>query len=121
MRVIDGDRSFEAVADRRNRPGEVRIAAYERKCADLFFKRYVKQHLRCDVDVGKKMKAMSGLGQHIEYAQNYIAQIEAQQARDVRTRGHPRYPCSLKFWGQSPVFPCCLIFTVEFASLAGLW
>ena len=26
---------------------------------------------------------MGGLGQHIEYAQNYIAQVEAQQARDV--------------------------------------
>lgn len=33
---------------------------------------------------GKKgERAMGGLGQHIEYAQNYIAQVEAQQARDV--------------------------------------
>ena len=26
---------------------------------------------------------MSGLGQHIEYAQNFIAQVDAQHARDV--------------------------------------
>ena len=26
---------------------------------------------------------MSGIGQHVEYAQNYIAQMSAQQARDI--------------------------------------
>ena len=26
---------------------------------------------------------MSGLGQHVEYAQNFIAQVDAQHARDV--------------------------------------
>ena len=32
---------------------------------------------------------MSGLGQHIEYAQNFIAQVDAQHARDVARESGP--------------------------------
>ncbi len=31
----------------------------------------------------KKENEMAGIGQHIEYAQNYIAQIDSQQARNM--------------------------------------
>lgn len=30
---------------------------------------------------------MSGIGRHIEYAQNYIAQVDAQHARDIAREG----------------------------------
>ena len=52
MRVVNCNRPFEAIANRRNWAREVGISAYKGKCVYFVFKRCVKNHLRSNVDIG---------------------------------------------------------------------